>query len=88
MNHDHALLFDSDLKQVGIKQDLAYQPNVANRIESGYLVRRLSQTTNRRRFQFSSQQFRQTDLFSGAMWQPSAYLQHIITGLNSRVAFT
>jgi CarboxypepD_reg-like domain/TonB-dependent Receptor Plug Domain len=88
VNHDHAFLFDSDLKQVGIKQDLAYQPNVANRIESGYLVRRLSQTTNRRRFQFSSQQFRQTDLFSGAMWQPGAYMQHTITGLNSRVAFT
>src|SRR5262249_45055930 len=38
--------------------------------------------------QLSSQQFRQTDLFSEAMWQPGAYWQHIITGLKSRLAFT
>jgi hypothetical protein len=88
VNHDHALLFDSDLKQVGIKQDVAYQPTVANRIETGYLVRRISQSTNRQRLQFSTQQFRQTDLFSGPMWQPGMYLQHTVTGLNSRLAFT
>jgi Carboxypeptidase regulatory-like domain/TonB-dependent Receptor Plug Domain len=87
-NHDHALLFNSDLEQVGIKQDLAYQPSVSNKIESGYLVRRLSQNTNRRRFQSSSQQFRQTDSFSGSMWQPGVYVQHTATGLNSRLAFT
>src|SRR4029078_9077426 len=52
------------------------------------LVRRLSQTTNRFRFQLSSQQFRSTDLFSGSMWQPGAYVQHTVTALNSRLAFT
>jgi hypothetical protein len=88
VNHDRALLFHSDLKQLAIKQDAAYQPRASNRIETGYFIRRLSQETERRRFQFSSQQFRRSDLFSASAWQPAAYVQHTVTGLNSRLAFT
>jgi outer membrane receptor protein involved in Fe transport len=29
-----------------------------------------------------------TDLFSGSSWQPGAYLQHTVTGKNSRIALT
>ena len=63
VNHDRAFLFHSDLKQFAIKQDAAYQPRTSSRLEAGYFARRLSQETERRRFQFSSQQFRQSDFF-------------------------
>jgi hypothetical protein len=88
VNHDNQLLFRSTPTQFAFKQDVAYQPNVAHKIEAGYSARRLEQNAERRRFQFSSQQFRTTDLFTAAGWQPGGYAQHTLTGANSRFAFT
>jgi hypothetical protein len=39
VNHDHARLFNSNLKQAAIKQDLAYQGRASSRIETGYFAR-------------------------------------------------
>lgn len=88
VNHDRALLFRSNPKQLAVKQDATYQRSTSNKLEAGYFARRLSQNFERRRFQFTSRQFVTSDLFSGSGWQPGAYIQHTVTGLNSRLAFT
>jgi len=88
INHDGQLLFQSRPKQLALKQDAAYQLNTSNRIEAGYFARRLAHSGERRRLQFASGQFVTTDSFSSSSWQPGAYVQHSVTGANSRLAIT
>jgi hypothetical protein len=88
INHDRQLLFASRPKQLALKQDAAYQFNTSNKIETGYVARRLSQSWDRRRFQYASRQFVTTDSFSASSWQPGTYAQHTVTGANSRIAIT
>ncbi len=88
VNHDGAVLFHSNPKQLTLKQDIAYQPISTNKIEAGYSLRRLLQNTERRRFQFSSQRFVTSDLFSESSWQPAAYVQDTVTAFGSRLTLT
>jgi hypothetical protein len=88
VNHDRSLLFRSNPKQFAFKQDAAYQLGSSSTIAVGYFARRLDQDGERRRFQFSSKRFVTSDSFSKQAWQPGAYAQHTVTGLDSRLAFT
>jgi hypothetical protein len=88
VNHDLQLLFRSTPKQFAFKQDASWQRDASNKLEAGYFARRLSQDSERSRFQFATQQFVTADSFSQFAWQPGAYAQHTITRADSRFAFT
>jgi len=88
VNHDQRLLFRSAPRQFAFKQDAAYQPTPSNKLEAGYFARRLAQDGQRGRVNRATQQFVTTDSFAASSWQPGAYVQHTITGLNSRFAMT
>ena len=88
VNHDQQLLFRSSPRQFAFKQDAAYQAGPWNKIEAGYFARRLTNDGERRRADYSTRQFVTTDFFSASSWQPGAYIQHSVTRLNSRLAFT
>jgi hypothetical protein len=87
VNHDRELLFRSASTQLAFKQDVAYQA-ARSKLETGYSARRLSESVERRRFQFASQRFVTSDRLSVSGWQPGAYAQHSVTALKSRLAFT
>ena len=88
VNHDKRLLFRSTPRQFAFKQDAAYQPTASNKLEAGYTARRLTQDGERGRFDYGTKEFVATDSFSSASWQPGAYVQDTITGLDSRFAMT
>src|SRR5262249_55192733 len=88
VNHAHALLFDSKPTQYAVKQDVGYQSNGGQKFEAGYFLRRISQDGERNRVDRSTQTLVTTDKFSANAWQPGAYVQHTVTGLKSRLAFT
>ncbi len=86
VNRDQALLFESDYQQVGMKQDISFQALPGNRIEAGYYARNLDQNGMRRRFNFTTAQFRTSDAFDASAWQPGAYVQDNVTLWGSRVS--
>ncbi|HYR91306.1 MAG TPA: TonB-dependent receptor [Terriglobia bacterium] len=88
VNRDRNLLFDSSFQQVGTKQDVSFQALPGNRIEAGYYARDLDQNGTRRRFNFTTAQFRTSDAFDGSAWQPGAYVQDNVTTLGSRISLT
>jgi hypothetical protein len=88
VNRDNELLFDSDFRQAAARQDLSFQVQPGNRIEGGYMARNLDQSVHRRRFNFTTGQFRSTDVFNDSAWQPGAYLQNNVTAWDSRFSMT
>jgi outer membrane receptor protein involved in Fe transport len=88
VNHDSRLIFRSAPTQFGFKQDAAWQPTSSNKLEAGYFARNLRQEGERGKFRYDSLQFVTTDSFSASAWQPGAYVQDTITGLDSRLAVT
>jgi hypothetical protein len=88
VNRDRALLFESDFQQLGIKQDASLQVRPANRIELGYFVRNLDQNGIRRRYNFTTGQFRPSDVLDTAAWQQGAYVQDGVTAWGSRFSMT
>jgi hypothetical protein len=88
VNPDNVPLFDSEYRQTGIRQDASLQMLPGNRIEAGYLARKLDHSLQRRRYNFTTGEFRTTDAFDETSWQPGAYLQNSITTWNSRLYMT
>ena len=72
LNRDRQVLFESDFRQEGIRQDASFQVTSRNRIEGGYLARRIEQDGTRRRFNFTTAQFRTTDTFDASAWHLAA----------------
>jgi outer membrane cobalamin receptor len=87
-NRTDAHLFQSDARHFGLRQDLARQVSSKHRFESGYFLRRLDQRDLRQRFDFGSNQFRPTDQFESAGWQPGFYAQDHWTPWGERLSVT
>jgi outer membrane receptor protein involved in Fe transport len=88
INHGEELLFDSRSRQLAFKQDAAFQISTSQKLEAGYWARRIDESVERRRFQDSSAQFVNTDVFSATAWQPGLYVQDTITAMDARLALT
>lgn len=88
INSDRETLFESDFRQLGLKNDASFQAIPGNRVEAGYFARKLEHTGLRRRFNFTTLQFRTTDSLDAGAWQPGAYVQDTVTAWDSRLSLT
>jgi len=88
LNRDLQPLFESDFRQEAVRQDASFQITPGNRIEGGYLARRIDQEGTRRRFNLATALYRTTDSFDASAWQPGGYVQDTLTLWDSRFAMT
>jgi outer membrane receptor for ferrienterochelin and colicin len=73
-NLNGELLFKSDGQEVGLRYDASLQISRRHRLESGVLVRRLSENSRRRRFTGTSG-FADTSSYNTQTWQPGGYVE-------------
>ena len=74
-NRNDQKLFESNFRDIGARSDLSYRLDRRHTIEGGLLSRRLDQSAERRRFDFTMNQFRTRSEFDGAGWYHGAYLE-------------
>jgi hypothetical protein len=77
-NRNDQKLFEAKFLDIGARSDVSYRLDGRHTLEGGFLSRRLNQSAQRRRFDFTLNQFRTRSEFEGQGWYHGAYLEDAI----------